>query len=90
MTFVDILRRYHIEPLQYSDGTELNERDYVRMYDILSKYFLMKRYFKDNISNVDFDEAVKKINFMKNNSLLPITEEDVMDMLEGIEENLVI
>lgn len=81
MTFKEILMRYHISPLQYQDGKELEERDYLDMFRMLLKYY--------NIRNVTEGFDIPKVDAMlmkrvvKNyeTSLIPFEPEELMDIL---------
>ena len=90
MIFNDVLRLYHISPLHYDDGSELSEKDYVSLFNILSKYFLMKKYFKDDVLKNHLEDINKKIEFLQKNSLIAITEEEVMNILMDMDEKLVL
>ena len=43
MTFKKILMRYHISPLTYENGEQLEEKDYTDLFKILQKYFAIKQ-----------------------------------------------
>ena len=43
MNFKEILQRYHVSPLQYDDGVELQESDYVDLYVVLMKYYFIRK-----------------------------------------------
>lgn len=90
MKFVDVLERYHISPLKYEDNTVLDEKDYANLYDVLSKYFFMKRCFNSNVPKINLEEAEKKVDFLKKNSLIEITEEDILDLIVGVDNKLVV
>ena len=87
MKFKEYLKRYHISPLSYCNGEELEESDYIELLRMLVKYAYCKPV------KIDFSikpEILKKIDFINKNSLIPPTEEDVMDVLMEQEQNIVI
>lgn len=79
--FKELLQRYHISPLQYQDGTELNESDYFNLAEMLLKY-----YYSRNIMNCTkipkiSDNLRKKVTSHCQRSLLGFELEDLMDIL---------
>ena len=80
MEFKDILRRYHISPLQYDDGVELNESDYNALYQILTKYYTVNSYLNKRVPKVDSTINNKIENYLKR-SLIPPETEEIMDIL---------
>lgn len=81
MSFTDVLTRYHISPLMYEDGSLLRENDYVDLLRILTKYAYMKERKGVVISNDIKELLINKINYAEKNSLIPPSEEDIMDIL---------
>ena len=82
MCFKDILKRYHISPLKYDDNEELSERDYFSLYTILQKYYTIKALNDDKFKIPSVDEVlVQKVIKDKNKSLIPLTDEEQMDIL---------
>lgn len=80
MEFKDILRRYHISPLQYDDGVELNESDYNSLYQILTKYYTVNSYLNKRVPKTDVT-INKKIEAYMKLSLIPPETEEIMDVL---------
>jgi GH15 family glucan-1,4-alpha-glucosidase len=80
MEFKDILRRYHISPLQYDDGVELNESDYNSLYQILTKYYTVNSYLNKRVPKMDVTINKKIETYMKR-SLIPPETEEIMDVL---------
>ena len=80
MEFKDILRRYHISPLQYEDGVELNESDYMTLYQILGKYYAVNSYLNKRVPKTDTN-VLKKIENYCRRSLITPEVEDVMDVI---------
>ena len=80
MEFKDILRRYHISPLQYDDGVELNESDYNTLYQILTKYYMVNSHLNKRVPKVD-STIDKKIENYLTRSLIPLETEEIMDIL---------
>ncbi len=80
MEFKDILRRYHISPLQYDDGTELNESDYNLLYQILNKYYTINSYLRKRVPKLDSSINQKIESYIKC-SLIPPETEEIMDIL---------
>ena len=90
MKFTDCLKRYHISPLNYNDGTELDERDYLELYKMLHRYFEMKELLLIK-EKWQIDEYIlDKIRATIKNSLIPMEEQDVMDILMEQKTNIVI
>lgn len=90
MCFSDVLRRYHLPQIQYVDGNEFDEKDYTYLFQYLFKYFSMKKYFKNTVQKDVREDIDKKIEFMRKNSLIPLSEEDVMDVFMDIKDELVL
>ena len=81
MKFEDVLRRYHISPLTYDDGSSLKENDYINLLKMLYKYAFVKNKFGANI-HLDIGESLlAKLSFVEKNSLIPLGEEEFMDIL---------
>ena len=82
MAFKEILKRYHISPLQYEDGKELTERDYLELFKFLMKYYCIRGIFDKNfvIPSVPMD-SMDKVKRCAEKSLLPLTEEECLDIL---------
>ena len=82
MQFKDVLKRYHISPLQYEDNTELNERDYYSLFVFLQKYYTIKALTDNKFKMPVVDDvSVQKVIKNKEKSLLPLSEEECLDML---------
>lgn len=82
MQFKDILKRYHISPLQYEDNTELNERDYYSLFVFLQKYYTIKSITDDKFKVPVVDNAlIQKVIKSMEKSLLPLSEEECLDIL---------
>ena len=79
MKFKEILSRYHISPLMYQDGVELDEKDYRDLYKILTKYY----YIKDELYSVD-EQLIKRLNYNMQNSIMSLEPEEKMDVLMEI------
>ncbi len=88
MKFTDVLKRYHISPLKYEDDRMLVEKDYIDLFKILTKYFVMKFSYED-IKKM-FDELNKKKEFVLKNILLDLSEEELIDILMGQNTSVVI
>lgn len=90
MDFKEILKRYHISPLKYDDGSELNEQDYSQLYLILQKYYFAK--VECGITRVPQipDYLKTKVASLKKRSLLDVTLEDIMDILMEFNEEKII
>lgn len=81
MYFKEILQRYHISPLKYDDGVELEERDYVNLFTILSKYFTIKQKVEGGNLPVIKEQLIAKVESTIKNSLVPFEPEELMDIL---------
>lgn len=82
MKFTDVLQRYHIAPLKYDDDKILDEKDYFELSKILHKYVFMKNKFDNNFLDFEVNEnLVKKVEHTLKNSLMDLSEEDIMDIL---------
>lgn len=90
MKFEDVLKRYHISPLQYEDGTLLRENDYIDLLKILNKYAYVKSKTGTDFKFLVPATLMKKIEFAEKNTLIPISEEDMMDILMEQNSNSVI
>ena len=92
MKFKDCLRRYHIFPLQYEDGTELEENDYVELHKMLVNYTLVDEMLshKSRFTYVPDEKLVDKVNFLKNNSVLEFDGFEALDVLNGFENDSII
>ena len=82
MCFKEILRRYHISPLKYEDNEELSERDYFSLFIILQKYYTIKAMNDEKFKIPVVDESlIVKVQKDKEKSLLPLSDEECMDVL---------
>ena len=82
MCFKEILKRYHISPLQYEDGVELGERDYYSLFLILQKYYTIKELNDEKFTMPVVDKSlITKVQKDKEKSLLPLSEEEQMDII---------
>lgn len=81
MNVKEILQRYHVSPLQYDDGVELQESDYVDLYVLLMKYYFVKQRLGSGRVPKIPDNLINKVESHCKRSLLPITEEDCLDIL---------
>lgn len=81
MKFIDVLRRYHISPLAYGDGSLLEEKDYMHLFKFLNCYMIMKGNF--DISSLDKcnKQILERIKSLKKRLLIPLEEEEVMDIV---------
>lgn len=90
MNFKETLQRYHISPLKYSSGETLNEKDYVELYLILSKYFIAQNIvFNSKIPSANNNLLEKVVSNYKRSLIKPDVE-DVMDALMEQKGELVI
>lgn len=81
MTFKDMLKRYHISPLQYQDGLELEEKDYNDLYKMLLRYYAV-RSLTENYEPPKIDKTlVEKMNKCFKSSLIPFEPEELFDIL---------
>lgn len=81
MQFKEILMRYHISPLQYEDGVQLEERDYLDLFKILQKYYAIKQITENSdIPQVNKD-LMNKVIKTNEKSLIPFEPEELMDIL---------
>ena len=81
MMFKDILKRYHISPLQYNDGVELEEKDYNDLYKMLLRYYAVRR-LTENYEPPKIDKTlVDKMNKNFESSLIPFEPEELFDIL---------
>ena len=82
MQFREILKRYHVSPLKYEDNSELNERDYLSLFTLLQKYFCIKSIFDESFEMPSVSkESMDKVKRCAEKSLLPLTEEECLDIL---------
>lgn len=90
MNFKETLQRYHISPLQYANGEALNEKDYVELYLILTKYFTAQNIvFNSKVPEVN-NNLLEKVASNYKRSLIKPDVEDVMDALMEQKGELVI
>ena len=81
MDFRETLKRYHISPLRYEDGTELNEIDYGSFFMVLQKYYFAKNML-DSFRIPQIPENLKhKVEVRCKKALLAPDLEDLMDIL---------
>jgi len=81
MDFRETLKRYHISPLQYDDGVELNEIDYNSLFVILQKYFFAKNMLDSSRVPQIPDNLKHKAEVRCKKALLAPDLEDLMDIL---------
>lgn len=81
MEFKEILQRYHISPLQYQDGVELNESDYFNLAELLLKYYYSKNIMGCTKIPKITDVLKKRVTNHCQRSLLGFELEDLMDIL---------
>ena len=82
MDFKETLQRYHISPLQYDDGTELNEKDYNELATVLLKYYYAKQLLGSCFKMPKIpDTLMKRANQHIKRSLLEVDLESIMDVL---------
>ena len=89
MNFQDVLKRYHISPLKYEDNVLLNEKDYKDLYKMLTRYFVIKG-VSWNFLIQETNDLQKKVERIFNNTLIPFTEEEMMDILTDQYEEAVL
>lgn len=81
MTFKDMLKRYHISPLQYQDGVELEEKDYNDLYKMMLRYYAVRK-LTENYEPPKIDKTlVDKMNKSFESSLIPFEPEELFDIL---------
>lgn len=90
MNFKETLQRYHISPLQYSNGETLNEKDYVELYLILTKYFTAQNIVLNSKVPEVNNNLLEKVASNYKRSLIKPDVEDVMDALMEQKGELVI
>ena len=79
--FKDILKRYHISPLQYNDGVELEEKDYNDLYKMLLRYYAVRK-LTENYEPPKIDKTLlDKMNKNFESSLIPFEPEELFDIL---------
>ena len=81
MNFREILGRYHVSPLKYADGTELNEKDYRDLYVMLQKYFTAQRITTKNKMPEANPDLIKRAEQDYARALIKQDFTDVMDCL---------
>ena len=82
MDFREVLRRYHISPLQYDDGVLLDEKDYYDLAVLLMKYYYSKQKLGCNSRIPKIPEALqKKVENHMKRSLFEVDIESIMDVL---------
>lgn len=82
MNFKETLQRYHVSPLQYSDGKELEEKDYFVLGTILLKYYYVRKTLQEGTKVPKIPEAVlRKCDDYVKRSLIGADAESLMDML---------
>ena len=90
MNFKETLQRYHISPLQYGNGETLNEKDYVELYLILTKYFTAQNIVLNSKVPEVNNNLLEKVASNYKRSLIKPDVEDVMDALMEQKGELVI
>ena len=79
--FKDILKRYHISPLQYNDGVEVEEKDYNDLYKMLIRYYAVRK-LTENYEPPKIDKTLlDKMNKNFESSLIPFEPEELFDIL---------
>lgn len=82
MDIKETLERYHISPLRYEDGTELSEKDYISLFEFMTKYFYAKNALSENKKSYSIPEnLINQVDRLKKFALIPPVFEDVMDIL---------
>lgn len=81
MDVKELLQRYHIAPLQYDDGTVLEEKDYFTLSNFLLKYYYAKKMVGSNKIPRIQDNLIGKVERHCKRCLFEITIEDLMDIL---------
>jgi len=82
MDFKETLQRYHISPLQYDDGVELQEKDYYELATVLLKYYYSKQLMGNTCKIPKIPEPLaKRANQHIKRSLLDVDLESIMDVL---------
>lgn len=90
MTFKDMLKRYHISPLQYQDGVELEEKDYNDLYKMMLRYYAVRKLTEDYEPPKIDKTLVEKMNKNFKSSLIPFEPEELFDILmikKGVKNN---
>ena len=90
MTFKDMLKRYHISPLQYQDGVELEEKDYNDLYKMMLRYYAVRKLTEDYEPPKIDKTLVEKMNKNFKSSLIPFEPEELFDILmikRGVNNN---
>ena len=81
MTFKKILMRYHISPLTYENGEQLEEKDYTDLFKILQKYFAIKQITENSDIPQVNKELLNRVIKTQEKSLIPFEPEELMDIL---------
>lgn len=85
MDFKNILRRYHVSPLQYEDGVELDEKDYHILFNMYERYQCITLVLNNEpISEyyqLKFGELIAKVKSIQLNSIFPLTNEEIIDII---------
>lgn len=82
MNFKETLQRYHISPLRYGDGVELEEKDYFSLATMLMKYFYGRQLLSDSTKVPKIPEVLaKRCSDHVKRSLLDVDLESIMDIL---------
>ena len=90
MTFKGMLKRYHISPLQYQDGVELEEKDYNDLYKMMLRYYAVRKLTEDYEPPKIDKTLVEKMNKNFKSSLIPFEPEELFDILmikKGVKNN---
>lgn len=85
MEFKNVLRHYHVAPLQYEDGVELNDKDYKILFDMYERYqcviFILQNEPIPEYFQIKYNELLMKIKSIQMNSIFPLTEEEIIDII---------
>lgn len=82
MDIKETLKRYHISPLRYEDGTELSEKDYISLFEFMTKYFYAKNTLSENKKSYSIPEnLINQVERLQKFALIPASFDDVMDIL---------
>jgi len=92
MKFKDILSRYHVSQLHYDDETELSEKDYSDLFSFLLKYQMVIKNSTELSSLISENDKklIRKFEFAMKNSLYPLDEIELMDIIFGQNTNNVL
>lgn len=77
MTIRQLLQRYHISPLQYQDGVELNDKDYYSLFKFLLKWYYVNDPAITEISNKD----KQQLDRLEAKAVIPVTAVDKFDYI---------